>query len=157
MSLLKPERRGPKPRKPIARRVRPRGSRTPVALQEHRTLEQRADRLWSFLVRHKSPLCVRCHCRPTAQADHLISRRYRATRWSTEIGAPLCAGCHQLVTADTHEHVRLAVLVLGAGRWELLNLAKTAGKCDPRMAIIALEAEVRAKRLTALALERGLL
>jgi hypothetical protein len=156
VTLPKPERRGPRPRKPIRRGPRKR-NRTPEPLLRHRKLEERADRLWSFVVRHKSPVCIRCHTRPTAQADHLISRRYRATRWSTEIGAPLCAGCHQLVTADTHEHVRLAVLVLGAGRWELLNLAKTAGKCDPRMAIIALEAEVRAKGLTALAIERGLL
>jgi hypothetical protein len=75
------------------------------------------------------------------------------------LAAPAVAG---IVAAElrlrAHDGLlRLAVLVLGAGRWELLNLAKTAGKCDPRMAIIALEAEVRAKGLTALAIERGLL
>jgi hypothetical protein len=156
-ALPKPARRAPKPRKRIPRGAHPRGSRTPVALQEHRKLVQRADLLWSFIVRQRSPLCVRCRLRGTADADHLISRRYRATRWNTEIGAPLCKGCHMLVTSDAAEHVRLGISVMGRDRWELLNLAKDAGKCDPALAIMALEAEVRAKGLTALAVDRGIM
>lgn len=155
--LAKPAKRGPKPRRPIARRGAHRGQRKPGALVEHGALVLRADRLWALIVRAKSPLCVYCHTRPTAQADHLVSRRYRATRWNTEIGAPLCAGCHRMLTSDSYEHAALGARLLGAGRWQLLNAAKDRGKVDVRLAIIALEAEVRAAGLAAQAVARGLM
>jgi 5-methylcytosine-specific restriction endonuclease McrA len=129
----------------------------PEVRLRHRKLEQLADALWALIVRSTSPLCVRCHIRPTAQADHLVSRRYRATRWVISNGAPLCAGCHRLVTSDTYEHVRLAVALVGAERWEQLNVAKFCGKVAPALAVVALRYEVEKRGLTAQARERGLL
>lgn len=157
MTLPKPERRGPRPRKPIRRGPRKR-NRTPEPLLRHRKLEERADRLWSFVVRHKSPVCIRCHTRPTAQADHLISRRYRVTRWQIANGAPLCAGCHRLLTSDHEMHVQVARRYMGAEVYEgCYRAAQVGGKVDPALAAVALEQEIRDRGLTMLAIERGLL
>lgn len=157
VSLPKPERRGPRPRKPIQRGPRKR-NRTPEPLKRHRKLEERADKLWSFLVRHKSPVCIRCCWRPTAQADHLISRRYRVTRWQTLNGAPLCAGCHRLLTSDHEMHVQVARRYMGAEVYEqCYRAAQVGGKVDPALAAVALEQEIRERGLTMLAIERGLL
>lgn len=129
----------------------------PEALKRHRKLEKLADGLWALIVRNRTPLCVRCRVRPVAHADHLVSRRYRATRWDLTNGAPLCAGCHRLVTSDTHEHVRLAVEYAGAERWEQLNVAKHCGKADPASAIVALRYEADARGFASEAIARGLM
>ena len=149
----KPERRSPKPKQRIPRNARIRQH----SLTRHSKLEKLADDLWSLIVRSTSPLCVCCRMRPTAQADHLVSRRYRATRWVISNGCPLCAGCHRLVTSDTQEHVLLAVQHVGAERWGQLNLAKHCGKVDPATVIVALRYEVEKRGLVAEAQARGLM
>lgn len=154
MRFPKPAKRVPKPRRPIPRNYRIRGS---APLKRHRSLEELADRLWALIVRSTSRKCARCRWRLTAQADHLVSRRYRATRWVICNGAPLCAGCHRLVTSDTHEHVALALSLVGYQRWEQLNVAKHFGKVDPATAVVALRYEVEKRGLVDEARERGLL
>ena len=149
----RPEKRARKPKVRIPRNARIRQH----SLTRHSKLEKLADDLWALIVRSTTGSCARCHLRPAQQADHLVSRRYRATRWVLSNGCPLCAGCHRLVTSDTHEHVRLAVQHVGAERWEQLNLAKYIGKVDPATVVVALRYEVEKRGLIAEARRRGLL
>jgi 5-methylcytosine-specific restriction endonuclease McrA len=149
----RPEKRARKPPRRIPRNARIRQH----SLTRHSKLEKLADDIWALIVRSTAPVCVRCKTRATAQADHLVSRRYRATRWVISNGCPLCAGCHRLVTSDTHEHVRLAVQHVGAERWEQLNIAKHCGKVDPATVIVALRYEAEKRGLIAEALRRRLM
>jgi len=139
----KPAKRARKPKVRIPRNARIRQH----SLTRHSKLEKLADDLWALIVRSTTGSCARCHLRPAQQADHLVSRRYRATRWVLSNGCPLCAGCHRLVTSDTHEHVGLAVQHVGIERWEQLNIAKHCGKVDPATAIVALRYEVEKRGL----------
>jgi len=139
IALPKPERRGPKPRKRIPRNARIRHS----SLSRHAKLEKQADDLWALIIRSRAERCVRCRIRPVAQADHLVTRTHRGTRWDLRNGAPLCAGCHQRVTSDTDEHVRLAIGYLGAELWQHLNVSKHMKRIDPSLAIIALQHVVK--------------
>lgn len=155
MSFPKPvrESRTPKPLK----RGRRKRSRVPEALARHRALEQQADRLWSLLVRAKSPRCVRCHVKPVTDPHHLVSRRYRALRWELDNGAPLCRACHCDVGEDGHENRLLAQRLVGAERWETWQQFKLYAKADPSIAVVALQALVRERGLVAQACERGLM
>ena len=151
--LEKPASRGPKPKVRIPRNARIRQH----SLTRHSKLEKLADDLWALIVRSTAARCARCRLRPVQQADHLVSRRYRATRWVISNGCPLCAGCHRLVTSDTQEHVLLALQHVGAERWEQLNIAKHCGKVDPATAIVALRYEVEKQGLEREADARGLM
>lgn len=90
MRIPKPAKRGPKPRKRIAKT--PRHSRKKLALY--------ADSLWSQIVRKREGGCV--SGRPSHagvfQAAHGFSRRYHATRWNLRNGFKLCQGCHVYYT-----------------------------------------------------------
>ena len=128
----KPERRSAKARKPLPRvHVGGKRSRVPEALAKHRSWEREADRLWSRIVRSLRIMCCRCGCRPVADPHHLISRRYRQTRWLVDNGAPLCKGCHMWVQADGEENRALALRLIGAERWEQLQTAKRCGAKVP--------------------------
>ena len=114
------------------------------AFQRYRDVVKRADKLWSMLVLSRG-MCQRCRVKPAVHPHHLVSRRYHATRWDLVNGAALCAGCHHLVTIDSHENGLLALSLVGSALWEWLNVAKRELKTDPSLALVAMEAE--AKRL----------
>ena len=142
----KPEKRGPKPpRRIVRRRTR---SRMPKGLAQHRELEKVADCLWREIVRAGAggdpgdKPCERCRMRPGHDAHHLVSRSYRQTRWLPDNGAFLCSNCHRIVGVDGEENRALAVRLIGAERWELLNVQKHFKvKPDPLAAAIALRYE----------------
>jgi hypothetical protein len=143
MTFPKPPRRGPKPRKPLRRRWgRSRRGRLPPGLERFRELEKVADELWRRIVHAKSELCQRCGMRRATDAHHLVSRRYRVCRWLIDVGAHICKGCHMLVTVDGEENRALAIKLVGAERWEQLNIAKNCGaKTDPLAAAVGLKYE----------------
>lgn len=105
IALPKPPRRGPKPRKPIARKARPRAGNKSKA--PRRKLDATALELWSLIVRSKSPTCVSPRfsiwretgiyvpCgQPTAQAAHGYDRGEYGTRYDTRNGWPSCVVCN---------------------------------------------------------------
>lgn len=62
-----------------------------------KTLRNKADRLWSLMIRQRDGRCRRCDKEPpeiVLQAAHVISRRYKAIRWDEQNGLALCVGCH---------------------------------------------------------------
>lgn len=52
------------------------------------------DRLFSLVVRADRKMCERCATRERLQCAHIVSRRYRATRFTEANAFCLCAGCH---------------------------------------------------------------
>lgn len=59
-----------------------------------KTLRNKADALWGKAVRQRDGACRRCGKTEVLQAAHIISRRYKATRWDLDNGIALCRGCH---------------------------------------------------------------
>lgn len=150
MKVPKPKPRGPKPRKPIKRGKRPQ----PRSIKEHRKLEKVADDLWARIVRSKSPTCAHCDlfgimpAKKTTDAMHLVSRRYRQTRWLLENGAPGARGCHHIMGFDQHLHVLFCEGYIGKAKWEQLNVLKHCrGKLDMKAIIVALEHEAAQRGL----------
>jgi hypothetical protein len=84
-----------------------------------------ADALWSMVVRARDRHCrgaavlPRIRCVGELQADHLISRTYRSTRWLIDVGATLCLAHHMYVTEHPLEHVDLAVALMGQELYDL--------------------------------------
>lgn len=111
-----------------------------------------ADQLWRVIVRSSNGTrCQRCNMRPGHDAHHLVSRSYRACRWLVQNGAFLCRNCHRIVGMDGEENRALAIKLMGAERWEQLNVAKNCHvKVDPLEAAVGLryEAQKRGIRLT---------
>lgn len=58
----------------------------------HATRE--ADRLFSILIRNRDQKCRRCSAEFGMQCCHIISRRYRSTRWDPENAIGMCYKCH---------------------------------------------------------------
>lgn len=80
--------------KPIARRVRPKARRQ----TERARLERECDRLWGRLILREAPRCSFDCERPATDAAHIVSRRYKHTRWHPANGLALCRQCHDWYT-----------------------------------------------------------
>jgi 5-methylcytosine-specific restriction endonuclease McrA len=98
MRFPKPAKRSPKPRKRVKRSVRPHAVRQTKRAAQERKL----DRLWADRILGGHPRTERCWIgcgRFATDAAHLISRRYKLTRWHPANGKPLCRECHAYYTA----------------------------------------------------------
>jgi 5-methylcytosine-specific restriction endonuclease McrA len=93
LALPKPPRRSPKPRRPIARRVRPRHFRD----SELARLERQADAAARRAARERyGPWCLFCAPATARATDtaHGIRRAFRRTRWTLTNLYPACRECH---------------------------------------------------------------
>lgn len=139
MRIPKPARRSPKPRKRVRRTKR--GGKAWAARE--------CDRIWGELVRAKNDgvcwLLGRTDghtCKGPIQAAHGFSRRYRATRWLTVNGFPLCAGGHLKYTYDSVSWNWWLGQWWGEQRFEQLRVQAMLGaKVDPYWALEQLRAE----------------
>lgn len=87
MTLAKPAKRGPKPK----RRIRAKSKRK-AKLHD-------ADRLFSLYIRNRDGWqCRACGSPFNVQCGHIISRRYRAIRFSPQNAVALCAKHHVYFT-----------------------------------------------------------
>lgn len=99
MTWPKPEKRAPRPKKRIARGKRP----NRVRKTSRAKLGKKADDLFSLIVRHPG-VCLAIgrleghSCGGGLQCAHVVSRRYRSTRWDFDNAVPLCAGAHRYFT-----------------------------------------------------------
>ena len=96
--IPKPEPRGPKPRRPIKRKG---GKRTSRCRAQRKARLKDCDRVFSLLIRTRDDwTCKACGSIKNPQCAHIVSRRYRATRWDSRNAVCLCAGCHVRFTFD---------------------------------------------------------
>lgn len=107
MNHPKPEKRAPRPRKRIARGKAP----NKVRRTSRGALGRLADKLFSLIVRQQGSCryhwLQRNHyterngaCSGPLQCAHIVSRRYRSTRWDEDNAVPLCAAAHMKFTHD---------------------------------------------------------
>mgnify|MGYP006921373671 CR=1 FL=1 len=169
LALPKPERRGPKARKPILRSAAPRRSakRLPRVTQTERGKEEaRLNALFSRVIRLRDPRCVigRCGIVPMAQnvsvrisvngvqtgtaqtsdAAHLFPKgSHPRLRWDLRNAAGACRDCHTFI--DSHKAEREAFIKsrLNVHDWEDLMRIHLSGPSPDR-------AEVRATLTAAL-------
>lgn len=143
----KPERRGPKPRKPINRNSKPIARRSRPA-SVRRTSSGKArhaeDIAWSKAVRAKGPCIARgmilfsdlewrvgdLHGRTVGfehprcdelTAAHVIRRGYLATRHDPDNGVPLCFSAHDFFTRHPDQWQEFISSYLGAEKYEALR------------------------------------
>jgi 5-methylcytosine-specific restriction protein A len=101
--LPKPEKRGPKPRKYIKSNPKNKGKRTSRRRKARKAKLKDADRLFSEYIRTRDNWTCQCCGRTrengaAIQCAHIVSRRYRATRWSRSNAIALCSKCHVYYT-----------------------------------------------------------
>jgi len=66
------------------------------------TLKNKADKLWSQIIRAKNKgRCEVCG-KPANNPHHIISRKNLALRWDVRNGCLLCSGCHTLKRKSAH-------------------------------------------------------
>jgi hypothetical protein len=114
-----------------------------------KTLRNKADKLWSLMIRQRDGHCRRCGTTENLQAAHVISRRYKAIRWDPRNGICLCRGCHHwnhhhpvefdwwvqdLIGKDTYESLRS----------EALNYVRELKRTDLQEVVAGLQKEVAA-------------
>ena len=138
LAFPKPEKRQPKPRKPIQRSGRPaRVRRTPRGKAIHA-----ADLKWAKAIRESGPCAAlgvmygslaegyevtHSVCYTPITAAHIVSRRYASTRTDPRNGMPLCLGIHSFFTAHPKEWEAFVVKKIGQKRLEALK-AKAQGR-----------------------------
>ena len=103
LALPKPERRGPKPRKPILRSAPQRRSakRLPRVTQTERGKEEsRLNDLFSRVIRLRDPFCrIGQHREPSTDAAHLYAKgAYPRLRWDLRNAIGACRKCHSAMT-----------------------------------------------------------
>jgi len=153
LALPKPARRGPKPRKPIARSSAPRRSaeRLPRVTQTERGKEEaRLNGLFSRVIRLRDEVCqIRLRCTPAFErysqdAAHLFPKgSHPRLRWDLRNAAGACRDCHTFI--DSHKAEREAFIKsrLNVQDWEDLMRIHLSGPSPDR-------AEVRATLTAAL-------
>jgi 5-methylcytosine-specific restriction endonuclease McrA len=94
MRFPKPAKRSPKPRKRVKRSVRPHAVRQTKRAAQERKL----DALWGRWILLGEPLCWNCQRNRATDPAHIVSRRYKRTRWQIANGLPLCRTCHDRFT-----------------------------------------------------------
>ncbi len=153
-------------RTPIPRhRGRAKRSRVCAELRQRQRDRDMADALWRFLKHEDSPggyrwcqLCKRCMGLGGGEAHHPISRRKLATRWDLDNAVMLHRHCHDIVQHDPACNTRLAIDVLGSDAWDRLRARSVQDPPErPADAVRRLQVLVRARGLTRLARERGLM
>lgn len=116
-----------------------------------KTLRNKADRLWSMMIRQRDGHCRRCsRTAPEVilQAAHVISRRYKAIRWDERNGIALCIGCHhwghkqpvefdwwvqELIGKETYEALRSEALAY-VGRVKKIDLREVIADLETKVA-----------------------
>lgn len=153
----KPERRGPKPRKPIKRSSKPIDRRSrPAAVRRTSSGKAKyaADLDWAKAVRAKGPCIARgirlfsdtewrvgeLHGRMVTiehqrcdelTAAHVIRRGYLATRHDIDNGVPLCFSAHSFFTRHPGQWEEFISRYLGAEKYEELRTKALKGNKLP--------------------------
>jgi len=142
----KPERRGPKAKKPIPRRsLSPKMVKRLFNLQSYRSRVKQANELWrqAIYAKSQSPtkLCLRCGIRPFADAAHCFTKgAYPHLRFDLDNGLPCCRPCHRRIDSDHFAKEQLFRAVLGDARYEALKLrAQSKAKLDMALVLVALQ------------------
>lgn len=139
LALPKPPRRGRKPPKPIRRRAS-----EPERLRRGRLLAKGllklCDELHSLHIRLRDRnRCRLCGSTSNVQCAHLISRRYKACRWSEENCWALCHGCHMRYTHDPLGWDDLCEKAAGVVEWARRKAAaQVSTKPDYSTLVLAL-------------------
>lgn len=137
--LPKPEKRGPKPRRRIARSAfRPKVN----------PLEVRADDLFRWLIYARDGYrCFVCRGQrgdPVLQCAHGFSRRYHSTRWDERNAWCLCRACHKYYTHRDLEWKDWMQVQMGVASYELVRRqALRFWRPDYGLIIAVLEARCR--------------
>lgn len=115
-----------------------------------KTLRNKADKLWSQMIRDRDGSCRRCGRVPpeiVLQAAHVISRRYKAIRWDERNGIAMCMGCHhwahkqpvefdwwvqELIGKDTYESLREEALAY-VGRVVRVDLEEVIAELQAKL------------------------
>lgn len=128
LAFPKPEKRGPKPRKPIQGSGRPKrsGKRIPRVTQTPRGKEEAAlNAMWSRYIKARDPICrlrFHCHGALTTDACHVYAKGpHPHIRWEIANGVGGCRKCHnhfdRSMTQDDREN------------WALEHIGESALSC----------------------------
>lgn len=114
-ALTRPRRRNDKSTRPKARK------------NVRRSLEKRADQVFSLWIRNRDGKCRGCGTTKHLQCAHIVSRRYRAVRWTPSNAVALCRGCHMFFTMRPLEWDVWVVKNIGATVYAGLKKQALAG------------------------------
>jgi hypothetical protein len=89
--------------------------------QKRTTLRNKADSLWSQIIRARDGACVRCGKTEILEAAHVWGRRYMGTRFDELNGVALDKGCHVYFTHNPFEWYEFMEQRLGKREWVLLR------------------------------------
>ena len=153
-TVLKPPKRERKPRKPIRRSKRPtrtsgtkslsRGGgvkRTSRGRVRRSDLRLKADALFAIHIRNPQRCTNSSECRSSRadatpagkaiQCAHIVSRRYRNTRWEEANAIPLCAADHKFFTEHPLEWDDWVEALIGVEAYEELKRKAKGAPCAP--------------------------
>lgn len=141
MTIPKPLPTPPRPRRRIQRSAWPRRARVgrargAEALSDHRKMVKEADKQFSLYIRERDGRCRLCGTLNDLQCAHLVSRRYRATRWDPENAWALCRREHMYYTHHPIEWDDLLTDRLGEETYKWLKVRAQTAKAGIDVALV---------------------
>lgn len=85
-------------------------------------LKNKADRLFSLIVRKRDKVCQRCGTADDLQCAHGFTRGYVSTRWDEQNAWALCRGCHLFYTHRPIEWADFMIDAMGEEAYDALRL-----------------------------------
>lgn len=80
---------------------------------ERQQLDAKCLELWSKCVRTKQRVCRNCGSDYRLQAHHIVQRTYKLSRYNTQNGLCLCAGCHFTEKIDPERFRSMIIGIIG--------------------------------------------
>ena len=96
-----------------------------------------------LLLKKRGEVCEHCGRRGRVEVSHFWGRANETVRFSEENCELLCTKCHQVFTANPHEHSEWVKKKLGEKRYKALMIeANRTGKRDDKLMEIVLKQEL---------------
>ena len=96
-------------------------------LKGGRPIGKDCDRLFSLVIRARDKRCRRCGTDQGLQCAHIMSRRYKATRFAEDNAIALCLRCHAWQTHHPLEGDAFFVELIGQEAFDALRARAMAG------------------------------
>ena len=80
---------------------------------ERQKLDAQCLELWSKCIRTKQRVCRNCGSDYRLQAHHIVQRTYKLSRYNTQNGLCLCAGCHFTEKIDPERFRSMIIGIIG--------------------------------------------
>ena len=89
--------------------------------ETRKSLEKKADRLWSLCTIKRDKKCMRCGSKSKLSAHHIRVRQHTSTRWLLHNSITYCWTCHSLQKYRPQMFMDFTIDLVGQTKYDVLR------------------------------------